>query len=137
MAIHALCIAKLRHHRGMVSSTDDERKKKLWRQQGARLKEARSRAGFKTGSEAARALGHSIALYNQLENGTRSIFTAADDLAKRFGVSRDWLLTGEVDDTLENIRRALFELSDDDRSLAAAAALGAIEGLKNRGHERG
>lgn len=116
----------------MGSSTDDERKKKLWRQQGARLKEARQRAGFKTGSDAARALGHSIALYNQLENGTRSIFTAADDLAKSLGVSREWLLTGAADDTFERIHRALMGLPEDERSTAAAVVLGAIEGLKKR-----
>lgn len=62
----------------------------------ARLVDARCRAGFKTASDAARVLGIAGSTYLAHENGTR---TPGIDMlrryARRFGVSENWLMTGE------------------------------------------
>lgn len=63
--------------------------------QAERLRRARTAAGFKSASEAARAFGWGDAGYRHHENGTRPISAgAASRYADSFGVSEEWLLFG-------------------------------------------
>lgn len=64
--------------------------------QAQRLKMARERAGFKTATEAARALGVSNSTYSAHENGQNGLkLQYARKYAQKFKVSQSWLLTGE------------------------------------------
>lgn len=62
-----------------------------------RLKESREKAGFSTAAEAARALGLPEPTYASYENNYRGFARHAPMLARRFGVSIDWLLNGGGD----------------------------------------
>jgi phage repressor protein C with HTH and peptisase S24 domain len=65
-------------------------------QQYERLKKARIEAGFKSGTEAAAAMGVSVATYNAHENGHRGLTVrSAEKYADRFSVRTSWLLTEE------------------------------------------
>jgi DNA-binding XRE family transcriptional regulator len=68
------------------------------KQQGIRLKEAREKAGYNEGSEAARALGVPIPTYHAHENGERSLVKNAALYSREFKVGVRWLLFGEPDD---------------------------------------
>lgn len=68
------------------------------KQQGIRLKEAREAAGYKEGSEAARALGVPIPTYHAHENGERSLVKNAALYSREFKVGVRWLIFGEPDD---------------------------------------
>lgn len=59
-----------------------------------RLQEARRRAGFEEATEAARALGIKEPTYLGHENGSRGFKARADQYARKYGVSLEWLLTG-------------------------------------------
>lgn len=59
-----------------------------------RLIKARKHAGFDTGSAAADALGVKEPTYLGHENGSRGFKAKAEQYARRFGVSLEWLLTG-------------------------------------------
>ena len=61
---------------------------------GARLREARKKAGFATATEAARALGVSYPTYASHENGSRGLRDKLETYGRRFGVTADYLLTG-------------------------------------------
>ncbi|WP_458756653.1 LexA family transcriptional regulator [Afipia sp. TerB] len=57
--------------------------------------QARKRAGFASASDAAKALGVKEPTYLGHENGSRGFKKAsAEQYARRFGVSLEWLLTG-------------------------------------------
>lgn len=61
----------------------------------ARIRQARLRAGYKKGTEAARAFGFVVPTYLGYENGDRQPGKAsARRIADVFKVSLDWLLTG-------------------------------------------
>jgi SOS-response transcriptional repressor LexA len=63
-----------------------------------RLKQARVQAGYETATDAARALGVSIPTYTSHENGIRGFpASRAEQYARRFKVSLEWLLTGKGD----------------------------------------
>jgi DNA-binding XRE family transcriptional regulator len=59
-----------------------------------RLKDAREKAGFADASTAARALGVREPTYFAHENGSRGFKSSADEYARKYGVSLEWLLTG-------------------------------------------
>jgi hypothetical protein len=59
-----------------------------------RLQEARASAGFDEASLAARALGIKEPTYLGHENGSRGFRSRADQYARKYGVSLEWLLTG-------------------------------------------
>jgi SOS-response transcriptional repressor LexA len=61
---------------------------------GNRLKEARRHAGFATAIEAAASLGIRYPTYAAHENGSRGVVRAAEQYARRYRVSLDWLLRG-------------------------------------------
>ncbi|MFT4162737.1 LexA family protein [Rhizobium sp. SYY.PMSO] len=61
---------------------------------GERLKEARRHAGFATAVEAAESLGIRYPTYAAHENGSRGVVRAAQQYARRYRVSLDWLLRG-------------------------------------------
>jgi phage repressor protein C with HTH and peptisase S24 domain len=66
-------------------------------EQYERLKEARIGAGFRTGTDAAKAAGVPVATYNAHENGNRSLTVRSSELySKTFNVRGSWLLTGEL-----------------------------------------
>lgn len=60
-----------------------------------RLKAAREKAGFLTAAEAARSIGLPEPTYSSYENNHRGFARHAPMLARRFGVSIDWLLNGD------------------------------------------
>lgn len=60
-----------------------------------RLKEAREKAGFDEASAAARALGIPEPTYMAHENASRGFRGRAEQYARRYGVSLEWLLTGK------------------------------------------
>ena len=94
IALHALRVRKFGHDRFMSKDVEENQ-----RQQGERLKEARKRAGFKSGSAAARAIKIPVGTYNGYENGSRGIFTAADQLGLWLGrqlIVRCWGGDGPV-----------------------------------------
>lgn len=65
-----------------------------------RLRSARVRAGYETGTDAAHALGISVSTYLGYENGDRAPGrTAAAKLARGFRISLDWLVTGRHQST--------------------------------------
>lgn len=57
-----------------------------------RLKQARAAAGFKTASEAARAIGVKGPAYCHHENGTRAFYDTAALYARKYGCTLDWLI---------------------------------------------
>lgn len=59
-----------------------------------RLQEARKLAGFEDATDAARSLGMKEPTYLGHENGSRGFKGRADDYARKFGVSLEWLITG-------------------------------------------
>jgi phage repressor protein C with HTH and peptisase S24 domain len=59
-----------------------------------RLQAARAAAGYQEASEAARALGIKEPTYLGHENGSRGFKSRADQYARKYGVSLEWLLTG-------------------------------------------
>lgn len=60
-----------------------------------RLMQARRKAGYASASDAAKALGVKEPTYMGHENGSRGFKKAsAEQYARRFGVSLEWLLTG-------------------------------------------
>jgi hypothetical protein len=59
-----------------------------------RLRQAREAAGFEKASDAARALDVPVPTYLGHENGSRTFRPSAEQYARRFGVSLEWLLTG-------------------------------------------
>ena len=77
-----------------ANGTDPLPQRKL---QGIRLREAREAAGYKDGSEAARALGVPIPTYHAHENGERSLIKNAALYSRQFRVGVHWLLFGEPD----------------------------------------
>lgn len=60
-----------------------------------RLRDARIKAGYKTATDAAEALGIKYPTYAGHENGSRAIGNELTTYARRFHVSIDWLLTGK------------------------------------------
>ena len=63
--------------------------------QGKRLRWARTKAGYKTASQAARALGIKVPTYSSHENTSRGLRRdAALHYARRFKVNFEWLVTG-------------------------------------------
>lgn len=67
-------------------------------QRAQRLKQARINAGFTSASAAARRLSIPVATYSAHENGGRAFSVEDGTLyARRFGVSLEWLLTGQGD----------------------------------------
>lgn len=64
--------------------------------QNERLADARIAAGYRSASEAAKAIGLSVATYIAHENGHRGLTVqSAERYAKHFNVRSGWLLTGE------------------------------------------
>jgi len=64
--------------------------------QNERLTDARIASGYRTASEAAKALGISVATYIAHENGNRGLTVkSAERYANQFNVRSGWLLTGE------------------------------------------
>lgn len=62
-----------------------------------RLVAARRKLGFEKQSEFAKALGLGKNVYNPFEKGTRPLtLDVARRIRKRFGISVDWLLFGDV-----------------------------------------
>jgi len=59
-----------------------------------RLQAARDKAGYPEAADAARALGVKAPTYHGHENGNRGFKKNADKYARKFGVSLEWLLTG-------------------------------------------
>lgn len=111
--------------------TDAE--KKLWKERGNRLAEAREKAGYKKGSPAARDLGIPVGTYNGYENGSRNLAPQAEKLAGFFRVSETWLVDGKDDDMLERLVKRIKGIGDPhEQAMAAAAALGAIEAVTKR-----
>jgi transcriptional regulator with XRE-family HTH domain len=98
-----------------------------------RLKEARIKAGFISGSAVARLLGIPIASYNQHERGERN-FTQARALryAQIFRTTPEWLLYGrsgrsepsieELQQMLDNVFREVLTLGVKIEDLSAIAA---------------
>lgn len=73
-----------------------------------RLKKARLDAGYGNAREAADALGANYTTYGQHENGTRGIpAKAAEQYAKKFKVSLDWLLAGKTSGAGDNLTMLL------------------------------
>lgn len=72
----------------MHMSSDD-------REIGARLREARTRAGYRSASSAAAALGIAYPTYASHENGSRSLRDHLETYVRKFGVTADYLLTGK------------------------------------------
>lgn len=68
--------------------------------QGARLRQARIDAGFRTAKDAAKAVGMNPVSYRALENDQHKLNTHAAILARRFGVSAGWLIDGADDGVL-------------------------------------
>jgi hypothetical protein len=66
------------------------------REQGARLKQVREKAGFRDAAEAARSLGVPVPTYHAHENGERGMHKNMTLYADHFGVSVHWLQFGEV-----------------------------------------
>ncbi len=65
-------------------------------QQHERLTKARQGAGYRTRTEAAKALGVAVATYVAHENGHRGLTVqSSEKYAKAFNVRSAWLLTGE------------------------------------------
>lgn len=64
---------------------------------GERLRTAREKAGYKSASKAATALGVPYPTYASHENGSRGIGDGLTRYARFFRVSIDWLLTGKGD----------------------------------------
>lgn len=63
---------------------------------GKRLKWAREQKGYASAAEAARAIGVKVPTYTHHENGTRGVkLPEAHRYARFYGVSENWLLTGE------------------------------------------
>lgn len=72
-----------------------------------RLRRARIDAGFKRASDAARALGVKTPTYLGHENGSRAFdYETARRYGRRFGVSAEWLLSGD------GTRRGGIEVAD-------------------------
>lgn len=65
--------------------------------QARRLAEARARRGYPDAASAARAIGIPIPTYTHYENGTIGFSRHVVKLARAFGVSPQWLLTGVED----------------------------------------
>lgn len=59
-----------------------------------RLRRARLEAGYRSGTDAAKAMGAVEATYLGHENGSRGLGRAATRYASFYGVSVEWLLTG-------------------------------------------
>lgn len=59
-----------------------------------RLKEARLDAGYEEATKAAQALQMEPPTYLAHENGTRGFKARADQYARKYGVTLEWLLTG-------------------------------------------
>lgn len=59
-----------------------------------RLQQARAAAGYSEATKAARALGIKDQTYLAHENGNRGFKSRADQYARKYGVSLEWLLTG-------------------------------------------
>lgn len=62
---------------------------------GARLKQARIAAGFKTARAAAESLGVPYPTYSAHENGTRGVVREAEIYTRRLKISLDWLMHGK------------------------------------------
>jgi len=92
-----------------------------------RLRMARERAGFKTASEAARALGVPVSTYICYEDGLRGFHRHARKFAVRFKVPFNWLLGGPGEPT-DISADLLADLSPE----AQVAALAYIEFLKSK-----
>ncbi len=77
-----------------------------------RLRSARARAGFETAAKAIRRFGWVKSTTYCHENGLRGLTRhEAKKYARAYGVSIDWLLTGE-DTPRHNERNALLEVFD-------------------------
>lgn len=110
----------------------DAEKKILRAEQAKRLVEVRSKH-FDTATAAAKSLNIPIATYTQYENGKRSLRPKAPILAKAFGVSPYWLLTGARNATVDELVDRLMGIPEDhQREVATAAALGAVETVIKR-----
>lgn len=80
-----------------------------------RLKEARIESGFRTGTEAANAMGITVATYNAHENGHRGLTVrSADRYAKFFSVRPSWLLTGEEPKRYQPVDDIVMQEIEDD-----------------------
>lgn len=110
-----------------------EAEKRLWKERGARLIQARERAGYKKGSPAARDMDIPVGTYNCYENGSRNLAPQAEKLAAFLNVSETWLVDGKDDDLLERLFKRIKGIGDQrEQAMAAAAALGAIEAVTKR-----
>jgi hypothetical protein len=77
---------------------NDQDRNALRQAQGARLREARERAGYREASEGARAAGVPIPTFHAHEAGDRSLVKNAEAYARAFNTDYRWLLTGEIVD---------------------------------------
>lgn len=79
---------------------------------GARLAQARKRAGYETVADAARSLGVKYPTYASHENGSAGIrHPVAEKYARKFRVSLEWLLTGRGDMIAQGVAPAEMEVS--------------------------
>ena len=70
-----------------------------------RLKKARMAAGFKTARIAAESLGKNYNTYAAHENGARGVpIPHAEQYARKFKVSLEWLLTGRGEDKADSVQ---------------------------------
>lgn len=98
----------------------------------SRLRIARLRAGFKTGKEAAEAMGFAVSTYLAHENGSRGYPAAkAATYARRYKVREQWLLygvgsgPGESGDQMAEIVNIVDRLPP----MKKAEAIGYLRGL--------
>ena len=96
-----------------------DKDKKLKREQGLRLKEARERAGYESATDAAKDLGVSKDTYIQHESGIRGFKGRAEDYAAKFKVSPEWLLWGKASaGRMAEIQELLGAIPEQRRNLA-------------------
>lgn len=125
--LHAPCTNAFRIVRDM------DGKAQLRREQGARLREARIAAGYETATDAANAMGESVATYTLHENGGRGFKGVAEKYAKKFNVSPGWLLWGTAGSkTGERILRGLEQLPESERPFAEELLLNTLLTLARR-----
>lgn len=97
-----------------------------------RLRTARLRAGYKTATDAAIALGLPVPTYSAHENGSRGFPAGKAALyARKFKVREGWLLygTGEAPGETGDLKAEIHSLVDRLPPLKKAEALGYLRGL--------
>lgn len=101
-----------------------------------RLRIARLRAGFETGTDAAEALGIAVSTYLAHENGSRGYpAKKAAVYARRFKVREQWLLygVGEGPGETGDFKAEIISILDRLPPLKRAEALGYLRGLSQNG----